>query len=194
MSNKPKSRAESRPAKDGDKAPLDDDSGLFRREMADAKPLPADARVPLPRRAIARARFARQDERDVLRESLDADADTSNLQSGDSLYFCRQHVGRRTMRKLARGNYSVQNEIDLHGMTADEARIRLQDFIQDSSLRGFTCVRVVHGKGLGSGDRGPVLKRNVDHWLRRWPEVLAFVSTRQVDGGTGAVYVLLDRS
>ena len=193
MSNDPKSGAESRPAKDADKASLDDDSGLFRREMADAKPLPADARVPLPRSAMARARFARRDERDVLLENLDPDADTSNLQSGDSLYFRRQHVGRRTMRKLARGNYSVQNEIDLHGMTADEAKIRLQDFIHDSSLRGLTCVRVVHGKGLGSGDRGPVLKRKVDHWLRRWPEVLAFVSTRQVDGGTGAVYVLLDR-
>ena len=170
-----------------------DDNSLFRRTMIDARPLPPDERVPPRRKTKPRARIAGQDERDVLRDSLRTDADESDLQSGDSLRFRRQHVGRRTMRKLARGNYSVQNEIDLHGLTADEAKIRLREFINDSSLRGLTCVRVVHGKGLGSGTRGPVLKRKVDHWLRRWREVLAFVSTRQVDGGTGAVYVLLDK-
>ncbi len=180
---------------DADKSEQDDDSGLFRRVVANAKPLPPDERAPLPKKPLAaRARFRREDESNVLRESLAADTDEASLQGGDSLRFHRQHVGRRTMRKLARGNYSVQNEIDLHGMTAEEAKIRLRDFIDDSSLRGFTCVRVVHGKGLGSGERGPVLKGKVDHWLRRWQEVLAFVSTRQVDGGTGAVYVLLDKS
>lgn len=95
------------------------------------------------------------------------------------------------MRKLARGNFAVQAEIDLHGMTVSEARPALREFIIESLYRGHTCVRVVHGKGLGSGERGPVLKSGVNGWLRRWDEVLAFVSTRQAHGGTGAIYVLL---
>jgi len=95
------------------------------------------------------------------------------------------------MRKLARGNYAVQAEIDLHGMTVLEAKPRLAEFIEECARSGHRCVRVVHGKGLGSGQRGPVLKASVNRWLRRWDHVLAFVSTRQVDGGTGAVYVLL---
>ena len=95
------------------------------------------------------------------------------------------------MRKLARGNFAVQAEIDLHGLTVAEAKPRLKEFIEDSVRSHRRCVRVVHGKGLGSGTRGPVLKDSVNRWLRQWDAVLAFVSTRQVDGGTGAVYVLL---
>jgi DNA-nicking Smr family endonuclease len=95
------------------------------------------------------------------------------------------------MRKLSRGGFSVQAEIDLHGMTVAEARPRLQEFIETCAQDGKLCIRVVHGKGLGSGRRGPVLKQKVNRWLRQWDTVLAFVSTRQVDGGTGAIYVLL---
>ena len=97
------------------------------------------------------------------------------------------------MRKLARGNFAVQGELDLHGMTVAEAKPALREFISESVYRGHSCVRVVHGKGLGSGERGPILKTKVNNWLRRWDEVLAFVSTRQVHGGTGAVYVLLEK-
>ena len=98
------------------------------------------------------------------------------------------------MRRLARGRYAVQDEIDLHGLTVAEAKPRLADFIEYSARSGKTCVRIVHGKGLGSGDRGPVLKRKVARWLRQWDAVLAFVSARQVDGGTGALYVLLQET
>jgi DNA-nicking Smr family endonuclease len=107
--------------------------------------------------------------------------------------FHRSHVGARTMRKLARGKYAVQAEIDLHGMTVTEARPRLADFIDYSVKQKLLCVRIVHGKGLGSGHRGPVLKMAVNRWLRKWDSVLAFVSTPQVHGGTGAVYVLLQQ-
>jgi len=103
-------------------------------------------------------------------------------------------VGRRNFRKLARGNFSVQSEIDLHGLTVAEARTVLGDFIENSVDQGHGCVRIIHGKGLGSGDRGPILKAKVDNWLRKWDAVLAFISARQVDGGTGAVYVLLRKS
>jgi len=172
----------------------DDDIEAFRRAVADAKRLNADKRVPEHKvKPRPKARFARADEEAVLLESLEDDIDTIEHGHGGALRFHRQHVGRRTMRKLTRGGYSVQAEIDLHGMTLSEAKPRLRDFIQYSASREHLCVRVVHGKGLGSGERGPVLKSAVNAWLRRWDNVLAFVSTRQVDGGTGAIYVLLQR-
>lgn len=169
-----------------------DDDELFRRAMADAKPIRTSERVPpRRRRPPPKARFSRDDERAVLAESLESDIDEVQAFSGDALRYRHPSVGRRTMRRLARGGYAVQAELDLHGMTVAEAKPRLAGFIDDCVARGLRCVRVVHGKGLGSGSRGPVLKGNVDAWLRRWSAVLAFVSTRQVDGGTGAVYVLL---
>lgn len=172
----------------------DDDPDLFRRAMSDAKPLSAETRIQPPlQKPKPRARFSRADERAVLRESLEGDIDTMQSGNADSLHFRRPSVGRRTMRQLARGKYAIQDEIDLHGMTVEEAKPRLADFIEYSARNGRLCVRVVHGKGLGSGDRGPVLKNAVNRWLRQWDTVLAFVSARQVDGGTGAIYVLLEK-
>jgi DNA-nicking Smr family endonuclease len=164
----------------------------FRRAVEGAKPLRHEPRAPEEKaRPKPQARFTKADERNVLAESLEDDIDTIEHGYGAALRFQRQHVGRRTMRKLQRGGYSVQDEIDLHGMTLEEAKPALSDFINYSASQGKYCVRVVHGKGLGSGHRGPVLKNAVNRWLRKWDCVLAFASTRQVDGGTGAVYVLL---
>lgn len=173
----------------------DDDIDEFRRAMSAAKPLKAEQRVPHQRRKPKPiARFTKADEKQVLGESLEDDIDTLHHGYGEALRFHRPSVGRRTMRKLARGAYSVQAELDLHGMTVAEAKPRLADFIEYSAMQGKLCVRIVHGKGLGSGQRGPVLKSAVNRWLRQWDSVLAFVSTRQVDGGTGAIYVLLQKT
>lgn len=173
----------------------DDDKDLFRQALADAKPLRTTRRAAeVIHKPAPRARFARADEMAALRESLEADIDDTESHGGESLRFHRPSVGKRTLRKLARGSFSVQAEIDLHGMTVVEAKPRLSEFIESCARDGKLCVRVVHGKGLGSGDRGPVLKQKVNRWLRQWDTVLAFVSTRQVHGGTGAVYVLLRKS
>ena len=173
----------------------DDEAGLFRRVMGDARPIDPDIRAPdYKPKPKARARFRREDEQAVLEESLQADIDEIETGAGEALRFQRPSVGRRTMRKLSRGNFAVQDEIDLHGMTVPEAKSALREFVDGAVARGHTCVRIVHGKGLGSGERGPVLKVKVNNWLRRWDAVLAFVSTRQVHGGTGAIYVLLRRS
>ena len=177
---------------DEDSSFADDDAALFRRLVADARPLEGELRAPGQRpRPPPRARFRRNDERAVLRECLEADVDEIEAGAGESLSFHRSCVGKRTLRKLARGNFSVQAEIDLHGMTVPEAKAELRSFVDDAVRSGYSCVRVIHGKGLGSGQRGPILKVKVNNWLRRWHEVLAFASTRQVHGGTGAVYVLL---
>lgn len=170
----------------------DDDVELFRRAVAGAKPLKSGSRIAAERRKPPpRAHFKRADERQALRESMLADVHTTESENADSLRFHRASVGRRTMRKLARGSFAIQAEIDLHGMTVAEAKPRLAEFIEHCARNGKLCVRVVHGKGLGSGRRGPVLKMKVNRWLRQWQHVLAFTSARQVDGGTGAVYVLL---
>jgi len=174
--------------------PADDDVGLFRRLMSGARPLRQDAVPPSPSRPAPRARSRRCDEREVLRESLEADVESMQSASGENLSYRSSSVGRRSFRKLTRGGFSVQSQIDLHGLTAAEAKTALAEFIDGSVNRGHLCVRVIHGKGLGSGERGPVLKRKVDTWLRHWDSVLAFVSARQVDGGTGAVYVLLKKN
>ena len=175
-----------------DDDPSNDDVALFRQLMGNARPIDPDVRAPdYKPKPKPRARFRREDEQAVLKESLEADIDDIETGAGEALRFHRPSVGRRTMRKLSRGHFAVQGEIDLHGMTVPEAKAALRQFIEDAVYRGSTCVRVVHGKGLGSGERGPVLKGKVNNWLRRWDAVLAFVSTRQVHGGTGAIYVLL---
>lgn len=173
----------------------DDDIDLFRKAVSGAKPLRAGERVTEDvEKPAPKARFSRADETAVLQESLEADIDELQSHSGDGLRFHRPHVGKRTMRKLSRGSFSVQAEIDLHGMTVAEAKPRLGEFIDGCARDGKLCIRVVHGKGLGSGQRGPILKQKVNRWLRQWDSVLAFVSTPQVDGGTGAIYVLLKQS
>jgi DNA-nicking Smr family endonuclease len=170
----------------------DDDIEFFRRAMSGTKPLRSESRIDTPvKKPQPKARFSRADRKDVLRESMLADIDTMEYGNADSLRFHRPSIGRRTMRKLARGGFSIRAEIDLHGLTIAEAKPHLAAFIDNCVRNGQHCVRIIHGKGLGSGHRGPVLKTNVNRWLRQWDSVLAFVSARQVDGGTGAIYVLL---
>lgn len=170
-----------------------DDLELFLKAVDGAKPLKTDVRVPSERKKPKpRAVFSKADEAEALRESLLDDIDAIETGNVDTMRYNHPSVGKRTMRKLSRGRYAVQAEIDLHGMTVAEAKPRLSDFMQHAAATGKLCVRVVHGKGKGSGDRGPVLKHAVNRWLRSWNMVIAFCSTRQVDGGTGAIYVLLD--
>ena len=170
----------------------DDEKDLFERAMSGTKPLRTETRAPGPeKKPKPKARFTEADRKDVLRESMQADIDTMEYGNADSLRFQRASVSRTTMRMLARGSYAIQAEIDLHGMTVAEAKPRLATFVERCARNNKLCIRIVHGKGLGSGERGPVLKKSVNRWLRQWDAVLAFVSARQVDGGTGAIYVLL---
>ena len=177
-----------------DKTSNDDDKGLFRRALDDARPLKADKRAPdYKPRPAPKALFSRAEDRQVLTESITGDFDEIETGAGEAIRFQRPHVGKRTMRQLARGSISVQSEVDLHGMTVPEARETLGAFLDASTTRGYTCVRIIHGKGLGSGERGPILKGKVNAWLRKSSDVLAFVSAIPAHGGTGAVYVLLSR-
>ena len=170
----------------------DDDADTFREAMRDVRRLrnaPARAaEVPKP---PPRARFTRADQLEVLKESLLPPADEAALATGDELSFRRPHITEAVLTKLRRGHFAVEAEIDLHGMTAAEAKAALRDFIIQAVNRRMSCVRIIHGKGRGSGPRGPVLKNVVNQWLQRIDLIQAFGSARQVDGGSGAVYVLL---
>jgi DNA-nicking Smr family endonuclease len=169
----------------------DDDLRAFREAMSGVRPLPARepaAGSPKPR---PEARFARADQREVLRESLLPPIDPALLDTGEELAFRRPGVGADVLRRLRRGQFAVAAEIDLHGLGRHAAHEALRQFITEAVALGQGCVRVIHGKGRGSGQRGPVLKHVVNHWLRRMDDVLAFASARPVDGGTGAAYVLL---
>jgi DNA-nicking Smr family endonuclease len=171
----------------------DEERELFRAAMRGVKPLrPAKVKALPPRaRRPARAASRRADEARVLSESLQLDPADLDVESGEELRHRREGVAESALRRLRQGLYAVRDEIDLHGMTQDEARLALAGFLAEAIVHGNRCVRVIHGKGLGSGQRGPVLKSAVNRWLRRHGDVRAFCSARRNDGGTGALYVLL---
>ncbi len=170
----------------------DDEAEEFRKAMRDVRPLAAPKRAAPPRRRPPpRARFARAEREAVLRESLGPPDPQLDIQAGDSLHFRRQGVPETVLRRLRRGDYRIESEIDLHGLTEAEARAQLREFLLEACTRRLRCLRVVHGKGLRSGARGPVLKAAVNAMLRRADPVLAFTSAAMRDGGTGATLVLL---
>ena len=173
------------------RTPSDDDQRAFREAMDGVRPLAPRERPAAPPAPRAVARFARADDQQVLHESLLPPADPSTLDTGEELVFRRPWIREDMLKRLRRGQYAVASEIDLHGLGRHAAHEALRQFIGDAADRGLGCVRVIHGKGRDSGPRGPVLKHVVNHWLRRMDEVVAFASARPVDGGTGAVYVLL---
>jgi DNA-nicking Smr family endonuclease len=168
----------------------EDDERAFRAAMTDVRQLPAG--TPRPGAPKPEA-VTRAEQLDVLKESLLPPADPALLDTGEEIVFRRPGVRDEVLRRLRRGQYAVESEIDLHGLGRHAAHEALRAFIVDAASRGLSCVRVIHGKGRGSGPRGPVLKHVVNHWLRRMDDVLAFASARPVDGGTGGAYVLLGR-
>lgn len=157
------------------------------------RPLGAPARrhePPTPHPPHARQR--QRDEQDVLDTSMSDEIDVDSLlDTDDSLSFQRPGIGPDTVRRLRRGAWSIQDQVDLHGHRVDEARAALVDFLREALKRGLRCVRIVHGKGLGSRDRTPVLKGKVRAWLAQRDEVIAFCQARPAEGGSGALIVLL---
>lgn len=169
------------------------DAELFKRSIGDVAPLVAPDRaapsmplpLPIPRQHLA-------DEQAALQESLSDEFNVDTLLDTDeALSFARTGVGADIVRKLRRGNWVIQGQLDLHGMRRDEAREALAEFLRNATKRGVRCVRIIHGKGLGSVNKEPVLKNKVRSWLVQKEEVIAFCQARAVDGGAGALVVLL---
>lgn len=172
----------------------EDDRRLFRSAVGEVKRLRTNRRAPVPHPKPTIANPRERDTREVMLSlSQDPQAYTE-VQPGDTLFYARAGLTRPVVRRLRRGQYRIDAELDLHGMRLPEARRSVLEFIREACRRGLGCVRIVHGKGWRSGNEGPVLKPSVGHWLRQLDPVLAFCSATPADGGTGAVYVLLKTS
>jgi DNA-nicking Smr family endonuclease len=170
----------------------DDDGGLFRKAVRGARPLRQDRNSqPRPKRKPVPLQ-RRHDEQEVL-ASLLSDDFNPDIETGEELHFARGGVQQRVLRKFRRGQYAIEAELDLHGRTVPEARELVSAFLRQMRAGGKRCVRIIHGKGLSSEGKLPVLKIRVNSWLRQKDDVLAFSSARPQDGGTGAVYVLLKK-
>ncbi len=166
---------------------------LFVRAVGAVRPLPVKERVHItPHRASPRPLQQDLDDQAALLESMSDEFDVSTLLDvDDQLSFRRLGIGTDVTRKLRKGEWSIQGQLDLHGLRSDEARTALGQFIRDAKRMGWRCLRVVHGKGLGSPGKEPVLKAKVQRWLVQKNEVLAFVQAKPSDGGAGALVVLL---
>ncbi|MBI3525556.1 MAG: Smr/MutS family protein [Betaproteobacteria bacterium] len=174
--------------------PTPGERALFRGAVEDATPLSSDKihheaprPPPIPRQRL-------RDEAAALIESLAPAPLETLLEGGDELSFLRPNLPRSLLKDLRRGRWVSQGELDLHGMNRDEARQALLQFFAESLARQQRCLRIVHGKGLRSPGREPVLKELVRNWLANRPEVLAYCQARAADGGAGAVVVLLQGS
>lgn len=172
----------------------EEDSALFRKTVGNIKPLKNDNIVinkPEPPPFSSRVK---EDISPVMQELLDSEFDQNLLERGDELLFLKPGMQKQTLRKLRRGQYQIEAELDLHGMTVAKAKVALSKFLAQRLARSQRCVRIIHGKGLGSRGKNPIIKNKLNNWLRHQDDVLAFCSARQTDGGTGAIYLLLKRN
>ncbi len=168
----------------------------FRKAVADAVPLSGPRRVPPDRPAPPPVPVQRRiDERAALAESLAAPLSIEDaLGSGEELTYLRDGLSRQVLRRLRRGHWVVQDHLDLHGMNRIEAALQVPEFLAACMRRGLRCVRIVHGRGVGSKNREPVLKNLLGKWLPRRDDVLAYCQAPAAHGGSGALLVLLKAS
>ena len=171
----------------------DQERRIFELSVGSVIAMPLHQRV-LHRRTLPtpEPRQREADERAVMLQALSDDFDVDSLlETDESLSYRRPEISAEVVRKLRRGHWSLQAQLDLHGLRRDEAREALGSFVHESARRGLRCVRVVHGKGNGSPGREPVLKDKVKRWLVQKEQVSAFTQASAVDGGNGALLVLL---
>ncbi len=168
-------------------------AGLFRAAVEDVRPLPDSGRVqmrPDPPKPTPQQLW--RDQRQAQIDSLSDDyTPAQELESGEELRYLHAGHAPDVLRKLRRGYWAIEAQLDLHGMVAEEARLSVAEFLLHCREQRFRCVRIIHGKGLGSRNREPVLKNRLRNWLMQRDEVIAYCQARAVDGGSGAVVVLL---
>ncbi len=168
------------------------DSDLFRNAIDKVRPLSRPSDLPPEiNRPEPRPRQFESDEAAVRGELLTHTFDPASIELGDEILYLKAGQPQRLLKQLRRGHFSIRAEIDLHQMTVAVAREAIKLFLADALAHDEFCVRIVHGKGLRSAARGPVVKRMTEQVLRRRDDVLAFASALPVQGGTGAVLVLL---
>ncbi|MCK5432786.1 MAG: Smr/MutS family protein [Gammaproteobacteria bacterium] len=169
------------------------DIELFRQAIGevdkiehDGAELPAPKPSPVPNQTII-------SEQNSLNQMANNPFDIPDIETGDELYFRRSGVQQQIMRKLRRGQFAIESELDLHGMTVSVAKKELKDFLVYCQSTNRRCIRIIHGKGHGSVDKIPVLKNKLNKWLQNFDSILAFCSAPTHDGGTGAIYALINK-
>lgn len=167
----------------------------FRNEVSDVRPLKSDNRVEAPKkkpspRPIHNRQSHNYDEQSNV-EMMSDPIDLREVEVEDVLFFARSGIQQKVQKKLRRGEFPIEEELDLHGYTVVEAKVAIQDFINECKQHQRRYVRIIHGKGYRSEQKIPVLKTHVAYWLPQLNDVLAFSSARPADGGTGALYVIL---
>jgi len=170
-----------------------DDAKLFRDHVDGIRPVKQD-RVP-PHRTKRRPipEQSQRDAAEVMESLLSDEYDPAEIETGEELLYIRPGLQHAVIRKLRRGQYAIEAELDLHGFIVPQARTALDGFLREARALGKRCVRIIHGKGRSSEGKMPVLKGKVNVWLRQKNEVMAFCTAIPRDGGAGAVYVLLRR-
>ena len=171
----------------------EEDSALFREAVGNITPLKQDNILHSTPKSKAKIQ-KNEIEKPVSQSLYDSEFEENLLERGDELFFARPGLQKQTLRKLRRGQIKVDEELDLHGMTTDMARNALQNFLDDCHNYSWRCVSIIHGKGIGSENKKPIIKNKVNNWLRQRDDVLAFCSATRADGGTGAIYCLLKRT
>ena len=169
----------------------DDDKALFHTAMRDVAPLPVSDKLPQSRARILPVPHKPGYVNETPLADNFSDHIAIELETGDSWSFMRPGLSAQTLRRLRRGYWKIDDTLDLHGFTRDEARQELTFFLENCLRNQCRCIRIIHGKGLGSKDREPVLKTRVGNWLIQRADVLAFCQARPIDGGGGALLVLL---
>lgn len=170
------------------------DRELFQRETKDVTPLPPQNRLPHPQSGKPAPLPLQHiyDERQALIDSMsDWNQWEYGPETGTEIAYLRDGVQRDALKKLRRGHWVVQAELDLHGCNVDQARLAVAQFLLDCRKQHIRCIRIIHGKGLGSKNRESVLRGKVPGWLLQRDEVLAFCQAPNVDGGSGALFALL---
>ena len=172
-----------------------DNPESFEDAMKDVNPLDQPNRVQHGKnKPSTRPKQSIRDDQQVLIDMLSEPDDLTSIQTGDELFFARDGLQHKVIKRLKRGELSIQAELDLHRLTKLEARTEVVAFLNYCAQNNFKQIRIVHGKGHGSKGKIPVLKTLINHWLQQRDEILAFCSARPCDGGTGAIYVLLKNS
>lgn len=170
-----------------------DDISLFRSTVGPVEPIKDDKVLFRPVKPKPIPFKSQEEDQKVIIEMLDGDFDPADLESGEEILFKRAGIQNKVFRKLRSGKYSIEAQLDLHGMTVAMAHNAISLFLMECRNRNRKCIKIVHGKGIGSKDGKPVIKNKVNLWLQRRDDVLAFCSARPNDGGTGAIYVLIKR-
>ncbi|MDH5396134.1 MAG: Smr/MutS family endonuclease [Gammaproteobacteria bacterium] len=170
----------------------DDELQFFREAVADVRPLTSEKRVmPITKPANIRIRQTNEVNNNMTVEPMSDPVDLRDIEITDNLFYARSGIQLKVQKKLRRGEFAIEDELDLHGYTVAEAKQAINEFLAQCKRNNIRCIRIIHGKGYRSEQKIPILKTYVAYWLPQHPDVMAFSSARPIDGGTGALYVLL---